>query len=199
MLTGLAQGASGIAYALLTLFEATGETVYQDVARQAIAYERTAFCTQSGNWYDYRATEDDGKAICVTRWCHGATGIGLARVAGLGGLDTDAIRQDIEVALSTTQRMGVQGVDHLCCGTMGRVDTLLTAARRLSQPHWLDVARQLTAAMLDRACHSGAFQLYPNLSATVYNPTFFQGMAGIGYGLLRVAEPDILPCVLIWE
>jgi lantibiotic modifying enzyme len=135
----------------------------------------------------------------VTRWCHGAAGIGLARVAGLGGLDTEAIRHDLDVALQTTERVGVQGVDHLCCGTMGRVDVLLTAARRLGRASWLEAAQRLTAGVLERARCTGAFQLYPNVPSDVYNPSFFRGMAGIGYGLLRVAEPDALPCVLIWE
>jgi type 2 lantibiotic biosynthesis protein LanM len=199
MLTGLAQGASGIAYALLRLFETTGNVVYQEVARQALAYEQTAFCAQAGNWYDFRPAASDGEPACVTRWCHGAAGIGLARVAGLGGLDTEAIRHDLDVALQTTERVGVQGVDHLCCGTMGRVDVLLTAARRLGRASWLEAAQRLTAGVLERARCTGAFQLYPNVPSDVYNPSFFRGMAGIGYGLLRVAEPDALPCVLIWE
>jgi len=27
----------------------------------------------------------------------------------------------------------------------------------------------------------------------------FQGTAGLGYALLRLAHPDLLPCVLLWE
>jgi lantibiotic modifying enzyme len=33
----------------------------------------------------------------------------------------------------------------------------------------------------------------------VYNPGLFQGMAGIGYQLLRLACPDELPSLLLWE
>jgi lantibiotic modifying enzyme len=37
------------------------------------------------------------------------------------------------------------------------------------------------------------------LPRSVYQPGFFQGMAGIGYALLRLAHPDLLPSVLLWE
>jgi lantibiotic modifying enzyme len=37
------------------------------------------------------------------------------------------------------------------------------------------------------------------LPKQVDNPSFFQGTAGIGYELLRMARPDLLPSVLLWE
>jgi lantibiotic modifying enzyme len=37
------------------------------------------------------------------------------------------------------------------------------------------------------------------LPRQVDNPGFFQGKAGIGYELLRMARPDLLPSVLLWE
>lgn len=33
----------------------------------------------------------------------------------------------------------------------------------------------------------------------MHSPGFFQGAAGIGYELLRLAHPDHLPSVLLWE
>jgi lantibiotic modifying enzyme len=49
-----------------------------------------------------------------------------------------------------------------------------------------------------RARRSGAYRLFPNLPSTAFNPGFFQGVAGIGYSLLRLADKD-LPSVLLWE
>jgi type 2 lantibiotic biosynthesis protein LanM len=200
MLTGFSQGAAGIAYALLQLFAITGESTYRDVARAALAYESTAFSAEAGNWYDYRPfTMTDGTPTCMTGWCHGAPGIGLARLAALPVLDTDEIRRDIAVALRTTRHIGGQGVDHLCCGTAGRIDVLLTAAHKLSHPDWQETARQLTAWMVQRAQQENTFHLYANVPSNVYNPTLFQGTAGIGYTLLRVASPEALPSLLLWE
>jgi lantibiotic modifying enzyme len=41
--------------------------------------------------------------------------------------------------------------------------------------------------------------LKPALMFGAYNPTLFQGTAGLGYHLLRLAEPQQLPCVLLLE
>lgn len=46
---------------------------------------------------------------------------------------------------------------------------------------------------------TGEFALHPLLPKSVYCPGFFQGTAAIGYELLRIAHPDALPCVLLWE
>jgi lantibiotic modifying enzyme len=35
-------------------------------------------------------------------------------------------------------------------------------------------------------------------NATPFAPGFFRGMAGIGYQLLRLADPNSLPSVLLW-
>ena len=200
MLTGFSQGAAGIAYALLQLSAITGEPTYRDVARAALAYEDTGFSAEAGNWYDYRPfTMTDGMPTCMTGWCHGAPGIGLARLAALPMLDTEAIRRDIDVALCTTRRVGGQGVDHLCCGTAGRIEVLLTAAHTLRRPDWHEAAQQLTTWMVQRAQQEHTFQLYANVPSNVYNPALFQGTAGIGYTLLRVANPEALPSLLLWE
>jgi len=199
MLTGFSQGAAGIAYALLQLFAVTGEPIYRDVAKAAMAYENAAFSAEAGNWYDYRPfAMTDGTPTCMTSWCHGAPGIGLARLAALPVLETDEIRRDIDVALCTTQRVGGQGVDHLCCGTAGRIDVLLAAAHKLQRPDWYAAAQQLTARMVQRAQQNNSFELYANVPSKVYNPALFQGTAGIGYTLLRLAAPEVLPSLLLW-
>ncbi|HET6935875.1 MAG TPA: lanthionine synthetase LanC family protein, partial [Candidatus Angelobacter sp.] len=34
---------------------------------------------------------------------------------------------------------------------------------------------------------------------TTFNPTFFRGVAGVGYSLLRLLYPEMFPCVLLLE
>jgi lantibiotic modifying enzyme len=120
----------------------------------------------------------------------------LARVAGLDSLDTDEIRQDIESAIKTTKEYNGLGVDHLCCGNLGRVEFLFTAGQKLSRPELLEAAMEQAARVVARARQKGSFTYSSFLP---YNPSFFQGVSGIGYELLRLAYPDQLPSVLLWE
>jgi lantibiotic modifying enzyme len=53
--------------------------------------------------------------------------------------------------------------------------------------------------VISRAGRTGGFRLHPMLPRQVDNPGFFQGKAGIGYELLRMARPGMLPSVLLWE
>ena len=196
LLTGFSHGAAGIAYALLRLFSVNGDRDLLAAAQEAIAYEDSAFLPEAGNWPDLRAEE---QPAFMTSWCHGAPGIALARIGGLAMLDNDDIRRDIEIAVQTTRAVGVQGVDHICCGSLSRADTLLVAAGRLSHPELAEVASQWATQIVAKAEESSTFALHPLLPKGVYSPGFFQGTAGIGYELLRIARPDMLPSVLLWE
>ena len=196
LLTGFSHGAAGIAYALLRLYQVTGEAAFLKAAHEAISYERSVFIPEMGNWPDFRSTVLEKGFTCMCSWCHGAPGIGLARVAGLDILDTDAIRQDIQAAINTTKQFNLLSIDHLCCGNLGRVEFLFTAARKLSRPQLLKTAMEQAAKVVVRAKQRGTFGYGLPLT---YNPGFFQGASGIGYELLRLAYPDQLPSVLLWE
>lgn len=196
LLTGFSHGAAGIAYALLRLYQATGETAFREASLEANAYESSVFLPEVGNWPDFRYPQTQKGFTCMCSWCHGAAGIGLARVAALDILDTDAIQQDIQAAVNTTRQLDLKGRDYLCCGNLGRVEFLLSAARKLSQPQLLETAMKQTAQVVTRAKQQGTFGYGASLA---YHPGFFQGAAGIGYELLRLAAPDILPSVLLWE
>ncbi|MGK7874458.1 MAG: type 2 lanthipeptide synthetase LanM family protein [Xenococcaceae cyanobacterium] len=199
-LTGFSHGATGIAYALLRLYQVTSEAAFLEAAQEAIAYERSVFVPEAKNWPDFRPfVTADRQVSFMTSWCNGAPGIGLARLGSLAILDSPEIRQEIDIALQTTQEFGLQGVDHLCCGNFGRIDVLLEAASRLSRPELLEMAHKQAAWIVARAERTGSFNLFDNLPQSVYHPGFFLGTAGIGYELLRLAEPDLLPSVLLWE
>jgi type 2 lantibiotic biosynthesis protein LanM len=196
LLTGFSHGAAGIVYALLRLYAATRDADWLAAAKEGIAYEGSVFVPQAGNWPDLRAAQQPAFS---TSWCHGAPGIALGRIGGLAMLDSDDVRRDIEIAVQTTQAFDVQGVDHLCCGSLGRVDVLLVAAGPLARPELAEVASQWAWRIVTRAENTGTFALHPLLPRGVYSPGFFQGTAGIGYELLRIAHPDALPSVLLWE
>jgi type 2 lantibiotic biosynthesis protein LanM len=196
MLTGFAHGAAGIAYALLRLYAVTGNQGYLDAAAEGIAYEDQLFVPDAQNWLDLPVP---GNRTFRARWCHGAPGIGLARLGGLADLDTAQVQADISAALQTTRHVQTPEPAHLCCGTLGRAELLLEAARRLARPELAVSAEQLAWQVVAEAEQVGRFVLDSRLPAHVDNPGFFQGTAGIGYTLLRLAFPDRLPSVLLWD
>ncbi len=199
-LTGFSHGASGISYALLKLYEFTNDTAYLVAAKEGIIYEQSVFSKSQQNWPDFRYfNQQKGKPGFIVSWCHGAPGIGLGRLGSLQFLPSEMIRLDIEAAINTTINSGIQIMDHCCCGNFGLLETLLVASQKLSRPDLLETARKKANLIIERAERNGGFQLFPNLTENLYSPSFFQGTAGIGYTLLRLANPTSLPSILLWE
>jgi type 2 lantibiotic biosynthesis protein LanM len=192
-LTGFSHGAAGMAWALLGLAARTGREHYRRAALAAIAYERGLFADEPGNWPDLRAA---GPAGFVTAWCHGAPGIGLARLGTLGHLDDGQVRAEIGAALRTTLRCGFGANHSLCHGDLGNLELLLQAAEVLHEPHWRGEAGRVGAAVLGGIAQGGWLCGVPG---GVESPGLMTGLAGIGYGLLRLAAPECVPCVLLLE
>jgi type 2 lantibiotic biosynthesis protein LanM len=197
-LTGFSHGAAGIAYALLRLYAASQDQEYADAAREGIAYERQVFSATHANWPDFRGPGQNGPPGFVVQWCHGAPGIGLGRLGSIGLVDDPELEREIAVALQTTRNVGFTPADHLCCGNLGLAEVLWVGTQRLSRPDWQFVAQQQVTNTVARARQTGGYRLFSNLPNAVFNPGFFQGVAGIGYELLRLAGNN-LPSVLLWE
>jgi type 2 lantibiotic biosynthesis protein LanM len=196
LLTGFSHGAAGITYALVKLYKITNETAFLKAAEEGIAYERSVFDREMRNWPDFRESYSYEKTSFVCSWCHGASGIGLARLGILDTLDSPAIREDIEAAIIVTKQQKIRNADYLCCGNLGRADFLLTASQKLSRPELLEDAIKIASQVVARAEQRGHFGYSSLLN---FHPGFFQGASGIGYELLRLAYPDQLPSVLLWE
>ncbi len=203
---GLSHGCAGIALALLRLTAATGDTRYRDAALAAMAYERTLFNPEVGNWRDARDLEDVRVAVRIgdetymTAWCHGSTGIGMARLAGLDDLDDNyddaEVRAEIEAALVDTLHKGFGQNHSLCHGDLGNLSLLLAAARRLDPARWQPEVDRLSASILDSMDERGWLC---GVALGVETPGLMTGLAGIGLGLLRLADPDRVPDLLTVE
>lgn len=199
-LTGFSHGAAGIAYALFRLHEESGDARVRVAAQDAIAYERTAFCPERSNWADFRlATCGDGSHRCSLGWCHGAPGIGLARLGIPEAVADSEVAREIDAAVHATRSHLQQELDTLCCGNFGRIETLLVAGQRLQRPDLIDAAVTGAAEAVARAGRRGGFHLFPELPVGVGNPSLFRGEAGIGYQLLRLARPSELPSVMLLQ
>ncbi|WP_375773524.1 type 2 lanthipeptide synthetase LanM family protein [Archangium gephyra] len=191
-LAGFSHGATGFALALLTLASVTGDARYGERAHEALAYERSLFVPERGNWKDLRGAPGE-EARFVTAWCHGAPGIALGRLRALRYLDGPHVRAELETALGTTLREGFGGNHCLCHGDLGNVEALLVAGEVLQEPRWSRLALEQAAGILQGAREGGWRCGLPRNTET---PGLMMGLAGIGYGLLRLAAPEQVPSVL---
>lgn len=198
-LAGFSHGAAGIAWALLELSAVTGEERFRKVALEAIAYERSLFSLKLGNWPDLREfentvlSESKGLVNFMTAWCHGAPGIGLGRLRSLPHLNNAEIRAEIDTALHTTLTQGF-GLNHcLCHGDLGNLELLLQTSLVFDDPKWRSAVNRLAAIILESINQYGWLCGVP---LGVETPGLMTGLAGIGYELLRLAEPTRIPSVL---
>lgn len=194
-LNGMSHGAAGFAFALASLSAATGREEFAKAASECIAFENSSFDAERTNWPDLRG---DSEPSWRCQWCHGAPGIGLARIATArrGRLDADVLMADIQKALAGVERGWPHPVDTLCCGTLGSIEFLCEAGDALVRPDLRDLASRRLLSVLETARSTGDYRW--NTGDRRFNLGLFRGLAGIGYTLLRQVDGS-LPNVLIWE
>lgn len=190
-LAGLSHGASGIAGSLLALHLLTDEPRFRDAAFAALDYERSLFDSQQGNWADLRPRNGQPR-IAMAAWCHGAAGIGLSRLGMSTSLDPSTARSEIATAVDATLASGFGDNHSLCHGDLGNLDMLLQAGRAMGIRQWNDAVESLTRMVLDDIEENG---WRCGIDKPVDIPGLMTGLAGIGYGLLRLAHPDDVPAV----
>jgi lantibiotic modifying enzyme len=110
-------------------------------------------------------------------------------------LDDEQTRAEINIALETTLAQGFGRNHSLCHGDLGNLELLVYAGQRLD-PRWEAEAKRLASTILDDSQHHDWFCGVP---LEVETPGLMTGLAGIGYELLRLAEPVRVPSVLVLE
>ncbi len=196
-LTGLSHGAAGIAHALLSLAALTGDTRYADAAHEGLLYERLHFLPAHGNWEDLRPGGPRRGPKVMHGWCNGAPGIGLARLPWRA-LDRQTAAE-VDIALATTRARAFGAQDHLCCGTLGRIEVLLRAGELLDRPALIGEARAVAGRVVARARRHDRYLVSSPELPPVTVPGLFRGLAGIGLQLLRLASPELVPSPLLLE
>jgi type 2 lantibiotic biosynthesis protein LanM len=210
-LAGMSHGAAGIAWALVSLAVRTGEPRFMETAWKGLAYERSLFSREKKKWPDLRDFEDyvsdDSRFNYMIAWCHGSAGIGLARLAILQQLlesesptgddhswfDGAVVGQEIDAAIQTTLAEGFGASHTLCHGDLGNLELLVQASQLLGEPHWQAEAERKGAGILESIRRHGWRCANP---VGVESPGLMTGLAGVGYGLLRLAEPERVPSIL---
>jgi type 2 lantibiotic biosynthesis protein LanM len=195
-LNGMSHGAAGFAYALAALAAATGRDDFAAAASECIAFEDSSYDADRHNWPDLRAE----KPHWPCQWCHGALGIGLARLAtakrGIANRDAKPLAADIGNAVEGAERNAPTPVDTLCCGALGGIEFFCEAGNALNRDDLRALAAQRLMTVLQRAAATGDYRW--NSGKRQFNLGLFRGLSGVGYTLLRQIDPS-LPNVLTWE
>ncbi|HWM87026.1 MAG TPA: type 2 lanthipeptide synthetase LanM, partial [Kofleriaceae bacterium] len=204
-LTGFAHGAAGCGWALLELAAATGDDRFRRAALDAFEYERGLFEPELGTWREVRHIErsavnvavSQGDDIYMLAWCHGAPGIGLSRLRALRHRPDPELHAEAAVAIESTLARGFDRSHCLCHGDLGNAEVLLEAAAVLDDaPRWRAKANRAGGRVLESIATHG---WRSGLPRGVEVPGLMTGLAGIGYGFLRLARPALIPSVLLLD
>ena len=202
-LTGFAHGVAGISWALSQLAEETQIVRYQKIAQKSLSYERNLYSTTFQNWPDLRNYTEykDGalqdQPVYLNFWCHGAPGIGLSRLSTMKNTSIidNQMKQEIDIAYHATMTKGFGNSHCLCHGDLGSLEFLSDANSyfELQQQKQINQLIQGVLSSIKKygwLCGNGL---------RVEEPGLMTGLAGIGYQLLRLARPDVMPSVLTLE
>ncbi len=194
-LNGMSHGAAGFAYALASLAAATAREDFAAAASECIAFENSSYDRERSSWPDLRLAAEPSWPC---QWCHGAPGVGLARIAMTkrGGLDSTPLMTDIRNALDGVERGWPGAVDTLCCGTLGSIEFFCEAGGVLGRTDLRDLASRRLMTVVETAASSGDYRW--NTGKRRFNLGLFRGLAGAGYTILRQVDGS-LPNVVIWE
>lgn len=187
---GFAHGTAGIAYALAELDRHTQRNRYDETI--------TGLLLPSGLTGQHNHTSlgaPDASTVSST-WACGSAGIGLAHLAAMEPLNADSHRACVEVAIEHAERDLLRGDDTLACGALGRSLFLHQAARVLDRPELHRSACQIVQA-LDGRAPAARFDTGWGIGYT--DMSLFQGLAGIGYGILQLNFQEPIASILSWE
>jgi lantibiotic modifying enzyme len=104
-----------------------------------------------------------------------------------------AIREEIQIAVQTTLRSGFGRNHSLCHGDLGNLDFLLEASRVLRDSGLAAEVNRIAGGIL-AGVEAAGWECGVPLGVEV--PGLMTGLAGIGYELLRLAEPERVPSIL---
>ncbi len=201
VLSGFAHGNAGIGYALMCLADVADNEFFTRCALMALEYESNQYLHEIANWPDKRfETEFEQKEDAMTAWCHGAVGIGMSRL----GLKYKTKKQlpdffdlDIERALSHLSNQPIIKSENLCHGNFGNFELLIMANEQgllnaqQSRETFQTIAERIEFISQNSLEHSAPS--YP------VSCSLMTGWAGIGYQLLRFANPVKIPSVLLLD
>lgn len=221
-LCGFSHGVAGIGFVFLELGRYFKNETFYQLAHQAFNYENNNFDKKLNNWPDLRkgiyTDEDDVKhreAVAkndmdfftagggMNAWCHGAAGIGLARLRAvelLEGEKKEVYMKDVLTAIDKTYQTDVE-MDNpapiyiLCHGGGGNAELFIQAYQTLGDEKYMDWARGIAdAALASREAKGWYGSGYRDAKGDECT-SMFMGNSGVGYFLLRLLKPNDVPSI----
>lgn len=180
--SGMDLGMAGIAKALSMTAQILDSQELRGAAIAAAAYEKDKFDKSRGGFPDTSRS-----TVCPSyggAFHSGNTGLGfLGLYLGDGAL----LRHAIDGILANPPSFS----DRLMDGNLGTIDFLIEASIHLGDPELMTKARELLATLESRTMHFTDPEFHQ-----VYEPTLFGGEAGYLYILMRIQNPQEVPCLL---
>lgn len=176
---GLAHGLSGMALALALAARRFGRAEWMEHAERWLQIEDMLIDPETRNW-----AARPGQAAGMDAWCNGASGILLARALLGRGLQSSAARAAL-VALRARAAGDppATGVDHVCCGELGRLLCWQAIAARTGDVALAASAERRFALLEQRWAAAG-----PRLDAEA-SPRLIRNRAGLAWGWAAFRDP----------
>lgn len=185
MIGGFSHGCSAVSMVLYELYAITGKKKYRILANQILEKDQSYFCEEKKAWRDLRHAD-----AYPSHWCHGSVGIGLSRIV-INELDKNLdFESEITIALENTKNSQLTKDDTLCHGNLGKTDLFLKTGDFQTA---FNIANEIITEKENIGFYNS--NSLPNLE----NYSLFTGITGIGYQLLRIAYPEIVPSVLMLD
>lgn len=189
-LCGASHGLSGMALVLRSAASHFQILEFEQYSERCLKIEHSLYDPVTSCWPDRRSVDWKVGQTSAARWCHGAAGIGLARLELIKlGASVSWVRDDLLAALSIVIREDVLTNDSLCCGNFGSI-LFLNEVGGLEEFHGaLGLSSSRALSRIEAAGMLGGYQ-WP-AGEDVDNVGLYTGLSGVGMGLLHLASPEL--------
>ena len=188
LLTGLAHGISGFTWPLIKLGVITNNEEYINFSMKLISQEDKYYEPSEYNWKDLRSGD-----VYLSYWCYGAAGISLSRAKIKSCLPncSDLIDNDLLNGVKNTESYKTKS-NSLCHGSFGNIDIIMEIGILNNINSLIKTAENLANIEIENIEKNG---IVLGDDTFIIDYSFMQGVSGIAYSLLRLANnkyPSIL-------
>ncbi len=196
LMPNFSHGTAGIVFFLARLYEDTGDKVWLNAAL-AGARRLKSLVNKDGFIYHH---PDDGKDLYYLGWCHGPVGSSrtweqLYKVTNdpqWAQLKNKSLNSLMAIDPSKNRTPGFWNNVGVCCGSAGIANCLLNDHLQKKNEQRLDMARKISADIINRATPDGQglkwiqaeHRVKPEL--LIAQTGYMQGAAGIGLWMLQM-------------
>jgi hypothetical protein len=211
-LCGFSHGSSGIGYVFLELGNYFNNKAFLWIAKEAIAYENSLFDEKLNNWPDYRKGIYNAQDLEINRnaylggnlnfftkgkdfvaWCHGAPGIGLARIKAAELTGEKKYSEELRIAINKTAAYAEHanaGTAYIQChGEGGNADLFLEAWKKSGNESDIHLAEKVAQKALKQKETNNGYTSGYSAAGKLQDTSLFMGNAGVGYFYLRLLDP----------